>query len=129
MFVFQAVAQAKKTLPKQKAARAITKAKGRAAAKPKPVEESSSSSEYEGPASSGPALTILSEKKLALGQKLTVVQSDITTLSVDAIVNPTNASFSLTGEVATALKKAGVTRATMAEMRSTGILANWLASA
>lgn len=57
------------------------------------------------PAVSG--ITVLSEKKLFLGQKLTVIQGDIVNVAADAIVNPTNASFYLGGEVGQALEKAG----------------------
>ncbi|XP_071954511.1 core histone macro-H2A.1-like isoform X2 [Antedon mediterranea] len=52
-------------------------------------------------------LAILSEKRLFLGQKLTVIQSDIASIPVDAIVNPTNDSFYMGGQVGTALEKAG----------------------
>ncbi|PIK61858.1 putative core histone macro-H2A.1 [Apostichopus japonicus] len=51
--------------------------------------------------------TVLSEKKLFLGQKLTVIQGDISEVTVDCVVNPTNASFFLGGQVGTALEKAG----------------------
>lgn len=49
----------------------------------------------------------MSEKTLFLGQKLTVVQGDISAVDCDAIVHPTNATFSFSGEVGTALTKAG----------------------
>ncbi|RXG71698.1 Core histone macro-H2A.1 [Armadillidium vulgare] len=51
--------------------------------------------------------TVLSEKKLFLGQRLTVVQQDITTVTADAIVHPTNGSFAMLGEIGQALEKAG----------------------
>lgn len=51
--------------------------------------------------------TVLSEKKLFLGQKLTVVQSDISTVMADAVVHPTNANMDFLGEVGQALSKAG----------------------
>ncbi|XP_046392887.1 core histone macro-H2A.1-like [Ischnura elegans] len=57
------------------------------------------------PAGSG--VTVLSEKKLFLGQKLTVVEGDITSMSVEAMVHPTNSSIGLMGEVGQALEKAG----------------------
>ncbi len=41
---------------------------------------------------------MLSEKTLFLGQKLTVIQGDLAELTVDAVVHPTNATFSLTGQ-------------------------------
>jgi len=56
---------------------------------------------------SAAAMTILSEKKLFLGQKLTVVQSDLSTVVCDAIVHPTNNNLALMGEVGQALGKLG----------------------
>ncbi|CAL4123072.1 unnamed protein product, partial [Meganyctiphanes norvegica] len=56
---------------------------------------------------SATAMTVLSEKKLFLGQKLTVVQSDLSTVACDAIVHPTNASLALMGEVGQALGTLG----------------------
>ncbi|KAJ8022457.1 Core histone macro-H2A.1 [Holothuria leucospilota] len=53
------------------------------------------------------AKTVLSEKKLFLGQKLTVIQGDISDVTVDCVVNPTNGSFFLGGEVGSALERAG----------------------
>lgn len=47
----------------------------------------------------GPGFTLLSEKTLFLGQSLCVVQGNIAEIDVDAIVNPTNAKFNLSGEV------------------------------
>ncbi|CAH1246183.1 H2AFY [Branchiostoma lanceolatum] len=52
-------------------------------------------------------ITILSEKKLFLGQKLTVIQGNIVNLPSDAVIHPTNDSFYLGGEVGSALQKAG----------------------
>lgn len=52
-------------------------------------------------------VTVLSEKKLFLGQKLTVIQGDMASVTVDAAVHPTNANFSLAGEVGQVLEKAG----------------------
>ncbi|KAL8592666.1 hypothetical protein ACOMHN_037606 [Nucella lapillus] len=51
--------------------------------------------------------TILSEKKLFLGQKLTVLQGDIVKVYADAIVHPTNSTYHLGGEVGQAISKAG----------------------
>ena len=48
------------------------------------------------PASGG--ITVLSEKSLFLGQKLTVIQGDVSQLTVDAVVHPTNSNFSLAGQ-------------------------------
>ncbi|XP_063217044.1 core histone macro-H2A.1-like [Bacillus rossius redtenbacheri] len=55
----------------------------------------------------GTGVTTLSEKKLFLGQKLTVVQGDITNITADALVHPTNTSFAMMGEVGQALEKRG----------------------
>lgn len=55
----------------------------------------------------GSGLAVLSEKTLFLGQKLTVIQGDIAAVEADALVNPTNATFHLGGEVGSALEKAG----------------------
>lgn len=55
----------------------------------------------------GAGFTVLSEKTLFLGQKLTVIQGDISTVEADALVHPTNASFYLGGEVGSVLEKAG----------------------
>ncbi|KAK7507233.1 hypothetical protein BaRGS_00001168 [Batillaria attramentaria] len=51
--------------------------------------------------------TILSEKKLFLGQKLTVLQGDLVKVAADAIVHPTNSTYHMGGEVGTAIQKAG----------------------
>ncbi|XP_067671099.1 core histone macro-H2A.1-like isoform X1 [Haliotis asinina] len=51
--------------------------------------------------------TILSEKKLFLGQKMTVLQGDIVKMSADAIVHPTNSTYHMGGEVGQAMEKAG----------------------
>ncbi|XP_013383980.1 core histone macro-H2A.1 isoform X1 [Lingula anatina] len=56
---------------------------------------------------SGTGLTVLSEKKLFLGQKLTVIQGDIVSVTADAIVHPTNATFYMGGEVGQSLEKTG----------------------
>jgi len=52
-------------------------------------------------------VSTLSEKTLFLGQKLTVVQGDITVVTCDAVVNPTDGTFKMTGEIGSALLKAG----------------------
>ncbi|XP_059168350.1 core histone macro-H2A.1-like isoform X2 [Physella acuta] len=58
------------------------------------------------PDGSGGFLT-LSEKKLFLGQKLTVMQGDLVKMSADAIVHPTNGTYHMGGEVGQAIQKAG----------------------
>jgi len=52
-------------------------------------------------------VAIVSEKTLFLGQKLAVVQGDISAVSCDAVVNPTDGAFNMAGEVGTALLKTG----------------------
>lgn len=52
-------------------------------------------------------LATLSEKTLFLGQKLTVVQGDISVVTCDAVVHSTDGGFTMSGEVGTALLKAG----------------------
>ncbi|CAG0917242.1 unnamed protein product [Notodromas monacha] len=52
---------------------------------------------------------VLSEKLLLTGQRLTVVQAHIASIAVDAIVHPTDSSYSLAGEIGTALAKIGGT--------------------
>lgn len=44
---------------------------------------------------------------LFLGQKLTVIQGDVATVVVDAVVHPTNNGFYLGGQVGAALRAAG----------------------
>ncbi|CAI7999603.1 Core histone macro-H2A.1 [Geodia barretti] len=56
---------------------------------------------------SGGGITVLSEKTLFLGQKLTVIQGDISQLTVDAVVHPTSGNFSLAGQCGSALRGAG----------------------
>ena len=50
---------------------------------------------------------LLNEKILAGGQKLTVVQGDISKVSCDVAVHPTNSSLALAGMCGSALSKAG----------------------
>ncbi|XP_003389250.1 PREDICTED: core histone macro-H2A.1-like [Amphimedon queenslandica] len=56
---------------------------------------------------SGKGYTTLSEKILSGGQKLTVVQGDISTIACDAVIHPTNGSLSLSGQCGSALSNAG----------------------
>lgn len=58
-------------------------------------------------ATSAGGFTILSEKKLFLGQKMTVIQGDLVKITADAIVHPTSSNFFMGGEVGQALEKAG----------------------
>lgn len=51
-------------------------------------------------------VTLLSEKTLFLGQKLTVIQGDISTVGADAIIHPTNSSWNMTGACGNAIREA-----------------------
>ncbi|CAK6957303.1 core histone macro-H2A.1 isoform X1 [Scomber scombrus] len=53
------------------------------------------------------SFTVLSTKSLFLGQKLQVVQADISIVESDAVVHPTNSSIYTGGEVGSALEKKG----------------------
>ncbi|CAG5871419.1 unnamed protein product [Menidia menidia] len=53
------------------------------------------------------SFTVLSTKSLFLGQKLQVVQADISIVESDAVVHPTNTSLYTGGEVGSALEKKG----------------------
>lgn len=95
----------KKALPKPVAAvskkPAVSVSPAKAApgpAKPKPAPS---------PAKPTKEVSTLSEKTLFLGQKLTVVQGDITVVTCDAVVNPTDGTFKMNGEIGSALLKAG----------------------
>lgn len=57
--------------------------------------------------SPGDSFTVLSTKSLFLGQKLQVVQADISAVESDAVVHPTSSSLYTGGEVGTALEKKG----------------------
>ncbi|KAB7506004.1 Core histone macro-H2A.1 [Armadillidium nasatum] len=62
------------------------------------------------PGSTLPPSTLNTTKVLPVSKvtkKLTVVQQDITTVTADAIVHPTNGSFAMLGEIGQALEKAG----------------------
>jgi len=50
-------------------------------------------------------VTLLSEKTLFLGQKLTVIQGDIATVGADAIVHPTNSNWNMTGSCGNAIRE------------------------
>jgi len=55
----------------------------------------------------GPGVTTLNEKRLAGGQKLTVISGDIVDVAADVIVHPTNSGFFLGGEIGSQLSKVG----------------------
>nr|XP_054773786.1 core histone macro-H2A.1-like [Lytechinus pictus] len=74
----------------------------------KPVSKKAASSPAAlGKGKSTSAKSILGEKKLFLGQKLTVVKGDLTEITADALVHPTNSTYAMAGEVGSALEKVG----------------------
>lgn len=50
-------------------------------------------------------VTLLSEKTLFLGQKLTVIQGDIASVGAEAIVHSTNSNWNMTGSVGNAIRE------------------------
>ncbi|KAM8835674.1 core histone macro-H2A.1 isoform 2-T2 [Synchiropus picturatus] len=78
---------------------------GRKAKKPGESKAASADSTTDGSASD--SFTVLSTKSLFLGQKLQVVQADISIVESDAVIHPTNSSFYTGGEVGSALEKKG----------------------
>lgn len=100
---------AKKKIPiKKPAPKARSKATASKAAIAAKATAAASKSHKGGKADDATSgITILSEKKLFLGQKLTVVQGDIVNIAADAIVHPTNANYQFAGEVGQALEKSG----------------------
>jgi len=82
--------------PKKAAAAAPKKGKGKGKQTPKKATTSP-----------GAGVTVLSEKTLFLGQKLSVVQGDIAGIQTEAIVHPTDAKFSFSGDVSECISKAG----------------------
>ncbi|XP_039611027.1 core histone macro-H2A.2 isoform X1 [Polypterus senegalus] len=108
--------KAKKTAPankstKKPSAKKMGKGKVLRKVRDKHAENSkdgaSSSNLEDGP---GDGFTILSSKSLFLGQKLSLTQSEISnigSIKVEGIINPTNADIDLKEDVGNALEKAG----------------------
>ena len=97
-------------LPSKRVSKAMAAAKGRGKSMPvksapTPKKKAAAAAAAKGRGKA--AITLLSEKTLFLGQKLTVIQGDLSTLSCDAVVHPTNASMYLGGEVGSSLLKVG----------------------
>ncbi|XP_077504645.1 core histone macro-H2A.1-like [Amblyomma americanum] len=90
-------ASKKQTAPPPPSAPALSKDKGRSA----------KGKDAAGGELSHSSVTVLSEKKLFLGQKLTVIQGDVASVTADAAIHPTNANFALSGEVGQVLDKVG----------------------
>ena len=87
MFSFYQTTPSKKS-PAKSRPKPVPKKQGR---KPKQREE--------GVRTSGRGTTVLTEKTLPLGQKLTVLKGDIVDVNAQAYVHPTNSSLSLAGQV------------------------------
>ncbi|KAM6970406.1 core histone macro-H2A.1 isoform 1-T1 [Aplochiton taeniatus] len=85
------------------------KLSSRAAAKAKKQGEVSKAASADSTTEGTPAdgFTVLSTKSLFLGQKLQVVQADLSRFESDAIVHPTSSTFYTGGEVGAALEKKG----------------------
>nr|XP_057942435.1 core histone macro-H2A.1 isoform X2 [Doryrhamphus excisus] len=93
---------AKKTMAKKLGGK---KAAGKAKKQGEASKTASADSTTEG--SPADSFTVLSTKSLFLGQKLQVVQADISIVESDAVVHPTNSSLYTGGEVGSALEKKG----------------------
>ncbi|XP_029956835.1 core histone macro-H2A.1 isoform X2 [Salarias fasciatus] len=93
--------------PKKAVAKKLSgkKAGGRAKKQGEVSKAASADSTTEG--SPADSFTVLSTKSLFLGQKLQVVQADISIVESDAVVHPTNSSLYTGGEVGSALEKKG----------------------
>ncbi|XP_069395579.1 core histone macro-H2A.1 isoform X4 [Paralichthys olivaceus] len=94
-----------KTVKKSAAKKLSGKKGGRKAKQGEVSKAASADSTTEG--SPGDSFTVLSTKSLFLGQKLQVVQADISIVESDAVVHPTNSSIYTGGEVGSALEKKG----------------------
>ncbi|XP_056297798.1 core histone macro-H2A.1 isoform X2 [Pseudoliparis swirei] len=100
----------KKPKPVKKPASKKTRGKkGRAKAKAKKPGEVSKAASADSTTEGSPtgSFTVLSTKSLFLGQKLQVVQADLSIVDSDAVVHPTNSSLYTGGEVGSALEKKG----------------------
>ncbi|XP_059207244.1 core histone macro-H2A.1 isoform X2 [Centropristis striata] len=98
----------KKSKPvKKTAAKKMSGKKGGAKAKKQGEVSKAASADSTTDGSTVDSFTVLSTKSLFLGQKLQVVQADISIVESDAVVHPTNSSLYSGGEVGSALEKKG----------------------
>ncbi|XP_029303187.1 core histone macro-H2A.1 isoform X2 [Cottoperca gobio] len=98
----------KKPKPVKKTASKKTRGKkGRAKAKKQGEVSKAASADSTTEGSPVDSFTVLSTKSLFLGQKLQVVQADISIVDSDAVVHPTSSSLYTGGEVGSALEKKG----------------------
>ncbi|XP_057675983.1 core histone macro-H2A.1 isoform X2 [Corythoichthys intestinalis] len=99
----------KKAKPAKKPASKKMSGKKGAAGKAKKAGEASKTASADSTTEGSPAgsFTVLSTKSLFLGQKLQVIQADISVVESDAVVHPTNSALYTGGEVGSALEKKG----------------------
>ncbi|XP_071317089.1 core histone macro-H2A.1 isoform X2 [Trachinotus anak] len=92
---------------KKTAAKKMSGKKGGGKAKKQGEVSKAASADSTTEGSPADSFTVLSTKSLFLGQKLQVVQADISIVESDAVVHPTNSSLYTGGEVGSALEKKG----------------------
>ncbi|XP_052385251.1 core histone macro-H2A.1 isoform X5 [Oncorhynchus keta] len=101
-----AIKKSKMSASKKSAKKAAAGKRAKAKQKQGEVSKAASAdSTTEGTPADG--FTVLSTKSLFLGQKLQVVQADISTIDSEAVVHPTNSTLYTGGEVGGALEKKG----------------------
>ncbi|XP_031663616.1 core histone macro-H2A.1 isoform X7 [Oncorhynchus kisutch] len=101
-----AIKKSKMSASKKSAKKAAAGKRAKAKQKQGEVSKAvSADSTTEGTPTDG--FTVLSTKSLFLGQKLQVVQADISTIDSEAVVHPTNSTLYTGGEVGGALEKKG----------------------
>ncbi|XP_038860944.1 core histone macro-H2A.1 isoform X4 [Salvelinus namaycush] len=101
-----AIKKSKMSATKKSAKKAAAGKRAKAKQKQGEVSKAASAdSTTEGTPTDG--FTVLSTKSLFLGQKLQVVQADISTIDSEAVVHPTNSTLYTGGEVGGALEKKG----------------------
>ncbi|XP_068587691.1 core histone macro-H2A.1 isoform X2 [Cebidichthys violaceus] len=92
---------------KKSASKKMSGKKGGAKAKKQGEVSKAASADSTTEGSPVDSFTVLSTKSLFLGQKLQVVQADISIVDSEAVVHPTNSSLYTGGEVGSALEKKG----------------------
>ncbi|XP_061607607.1 core histone macro-H2A.1 isoform X2 [Phyllopteryx taeniolatus] len=98
----------KKAKPAKKApSKKMSGKKGAGKAKKQGEASKTASADSTTEGSPADSFTVLSTKSLFLGQKLQVVQADISVVESDAVVHPTSSAFYTGGEVGSALEKKG----------------------
>ncbi|XP_036845456.1 core histone macro-H2A.1 isoform X8 [Oncorhynchus mykiss] len=100
-----AIKKSKMSASKKSAKKAAAGKRAKAKKQGEVSKAASADSTTEGTPTDG--FTVLSTKSLFLGQKLQVVQADISTIDSEAVVHPTNSTLYTGGEVGGALEKKG----------------------